>query len=302
MRLRRSWGERAVRAHDAHHRGRRQLQPGQGERGGQRRTRHRRHGEVEDRTQHGGSGMGPAAPQPQEHHREHRQCQAEQDHRLGLSRIDGTRQEDGEQGDVAGPVPAAHDQDGGGEQPPCPGHRRRVGPAQPSHERTAQLVDRGRRGGAEHAQAQDPAQEVDAAAGDEQGGDLAHGVGEVDREQIPDERRDAERGRLPVEHQGHPEPAVGVPQREVAVMDLRPRQGGPGDHHLDLVARARVVDDRAGAGGQAVARQLVEGTERRTVHERRDQDRHRRGHDPGHAEDVGEKRGEPASAQAHRMR
>ena len=83
-------------------------------------------------------------------------------------------------------------------------------------------------------EAQHPGQAVDTPAGDEQRGDLRHGVGQVNWEEVTDERGEAERRRLPVEHQGHPEPAVGVPQRQMAVMDLGPRQGGPRDHHLDL--------------------------------------------------------------------
>ena len=140
------------------------------------------------------------------------QGQAEEDHGLGLSGVDRGGEEKGEQGHVPGPVPTAHDEDRRREQPTPPRHRRGVGPPQPPHERTTQLVHRGGGGRPEHPEAQHPGQDVGAGAGDEQGGDLSHGVGEADGEEVPQQGRHAERGGLPVEHQRHPETAVGIPQ------------------------------------------------------------------------------------------
>ena len=65
----------------------------------------------------------------------------------------------------------------------------------------AQLEDRGGHDAAQHAQAQHPAEDVDAASGDGVGDEYLHGVGEVQRDEVAEEDGHAEGGRLPVEGQ-----------------------------------------------------------------------------------------------------
>ena len=67
------------------------------------------------------------------------------------------------------------------------------------------------------------------------------GVHEPEREQVADEIGQTEDRRLPVEGQGHPQRVVGIPQRELAVVNLGPGQARPGDHFIDLVPGKSVV-------------------------------------------------------------
>ena len=130
-------------------------------------------------------------------------------------------------------------------------------------------------------------QDVDAGAGDDQREHDADGVGEVEREEIADEGRHAERRRLPVEGERHPECAVGVPQREMAVVHLGPGQGRPRDHLPDLVPVPRVQDGHAPLTGNAVAGEQVVRAQPRTVHHRRGEDTAPGDHHPGQAHQVG---------------
>ena len=99
------------------------------------------------------------------------------------------------------------------------------------------------------------------------------GEGEMQREQVADERRHAERCRLPVEGQRHAQRLVGVPQRQLAMMHLRPRQRRPRDDLIGLVAGLKVVDDDTGLPQHAELGQDVVRTEGRAVGEYRSEDR-----------------------------
>jgi hypothetical protein len=123
---------------------------------------------------------------------------------------------------------------------------------------------------------QHPRQEVGARARQEQRDHDLDGVGETQRGEVPHERRHAERRRLPVERQRESQAVVGIPQGQLTVVDLIPRQRGPRDHLGDLVGALRVVDHHSRLPGQPVARQEVERPEREAVHERREHHRHRR--------------------------
>ena len=83
--------------------------------------------------------------------------------------------------------------------------------------------------------------------------------------QVAEEGRKAEGGRLPVERQGRAEGAVGVPQWKDAVVDLGPRQGRPGDDLSDEIEDLGVVRERLALLGEIQVGRVdrrVQGTSR----------------------------------------
>lgn len=97
-------------------------------------------------------------------------------------------------------------------------------------------------GAGEDGEPKHSSQHVCAGPGDEQGGQYLHGEHEAKREEVAQQIWQAEGGRLPVKGQRHSQCAVGIPQRQMTLVDLRPSQGGPRDHLVDLVAGKPVVD------------------------------------------------------------
>ena len=261
--------ERLASSLRAPHRGGQQLGAREQQRRSQRGTGDRPHHQVDDGADDGSRLSEPPGPQHEQGGDEHHEGGGQQHQGVGLAGVDRHGHDQGQDGDRP-PMPLSpHHEEGGREQPSRPGEHRRHGPTQPTEERPAQLVHGGGHGAPEHPEAQDPTQHVGAGPGDDQGHQHLDGVGEVEGEQVSHQGGQAERGGLPVERQGHPERAVGIPQRQLSVMDLGPRQRRPRDHLGDLVEGLAVVDHHPGLRGQAVARQPVEGPERRTVGERR---------------------------------
>ena len=171
-------------------------------------------------------------------------------------------QTEGRTPDMAGSVLAADDEDGHREQPACPRHHCGMGPTEPSHERTTELVDRSRSRAANHAQTEDPGQDVRSRSRYHQRHNDLSRVGEVQRKEIADEGRQAEDGGLPIERQGQAEAAQGIPQWNVSVVDLRPCLGRPRDHLGDLIPADGVADGHARYLGQARPGQDVIRTKR----------------------------------------
>ena len=75
------------------------------------------------------------------------------------------------------------------------------------------------------------------------------------REKVADQRRERERRRLEVQHEGHAVARVVVPQRELAVVHGQPVERVPGHRLGDDVAVQAVVDGKMGHVGQE--RELV---------------------------------------------
>ena len=193
---------------------------------------------------------------------------------------------------------APQDQDRAREQPSGPRHDRSDRPSEHRHERAAEFEHGGRHGRPEHPEPHDPGQHIHAGPGDEQGEKHLHGEVEAQGDQIADKGRKAERSRLPIEGQGGAEGAVRVPQREKSVMDLCPRERGPGNDLADEVGHLGVMGSRRGGrrnAGTDRAVELVEGTKRPSVCQRR---RHHgdAAMDPSDAECVGQ----PATGGAFR--
>ena len=69
-------------------------------------------------------------------------------------------------------------------------------------------------------------------------------------ERVPDESGEGERRRLEVEEKGHPVAGIGVPQRELAVVDGDPVERVPWHRLGDDVAVHAVVDGQVGDVGQ----------------------------------------------------
>ena len=184
-------------------------------------------------------------------------------------------------------MPSAHDEDRRREQPARPGGDRRDRPTQPAHERATQFVDDRRHDTSEDAEAQHASEYVHARACDHEGHEDLHGVGETQREEVAHQGGHPERRRLPVERERHPEAAVGVPQRQVSVVNLGPGQVRPRDHLRNLVEGVGDGRRHAGLVRQSVSRHPRDGTEVDAVYERGGHHHACRAEDPEQTDGVG---------------
>ncbi len=258
--------------------------------------------QVAERFHNRADPTGLLGPHGEEGEREDNQCSDQKDERVGLTGVDGKGKGHAEQGDVPDLVPAADDEDDGREQPTGPGEHRRNRPPQPYEEGATQFEHRSGQGAGDDAEAQHPAQDVGAGTGDEERRHDLDGVHQPDREEIADQIRKAEDRRLPVERQGHPQRAVGIPQRQLAVVDLGPGKCGPGDHLVDLVTTESVVHQHAGLQEESVTREPVVLTERQAVVQGREHDRDCRGQHPAHTDQVADPGMRTATSMARRRR
>ena len=99
-----------------------------------------------------------------------------------------------------------------------------MGPTEPSHERTAELVDRSGGCTSDHIEAKDASKRIRSCTHDHQSDDDLSRVGEVQWEGVADEGRHAEDGGLPVECQRETEAVKGIPEGNVPLVNLRPCQ------------------------------------------------------------------------------
>ena len=106
-------------------------------------------------------------------------------------------------------------------------------------------------------------------------------------ERVPDESGQGERRRLEVEEKGHPGAGIGVPQRELAVVDGDPVERVPRHRLGDDVAVQAVVDGQVGDVGQkGKLVSNVRRPERKAVPQGRRQVGAQRQYDPGQAQDI----------------
>ena len=105
-------------------------------------------------------------------------------------------------------------------------------------------------------------------------------------EDVPNERRQAEDRRLPVERQGQPEPTQWIPEWNVSVMDLYPGLIRPRNDLGDLIPAHRVANGDARYTGQARSGQDVVGPKREAVMKGRKKGQHGRTDDPCETYDV----------------
>ena len=232
--------------------------------------------------------MGAAGPgvQHQQDHGEDDQGHDEEHQRVRFAGEHGEGERHGEEGHITDPVAAADDQDDGGEEPTRPRHHRGDGPSQPDEERPAQFEDRPGQGAGQHAESEDPAEDVCTGSGQAESHQYLDGVHEAEREEVAHQIGQAEDGRLPVKGQRHSQCVIGIPQGELTVVDLGPGQAGPGDHLVDLIAAEPVVDADTVPDQQPEAGQPVVLPEGQAVRQRRDHDADSGGEDPSDAEHV----------------
>ena len=272
------------------------LQTGQQQRGAESPPAHHTEAEVEDGTpdrtfaaQHGG-------PLDEEADQEECERKAGEYQDLRLAGVHHGRDDEREKSHVAQSVPAADHEERSREQPSGPREHGGMGPTQPAQHRSTELEDRRREHTGDRAEPQHPAQHVGAGARDDQGEDDLHREREVERKEVADEGGQAQRSRLPIEGQRHPQPFVGVPEREMALVHLRPGQCGPRDDLVRLVTRLDVVHHDAGLAQHAELRQDVVRPERRPMCEDGCEHRQRHRDEPDDARRV-----HPASTRACRV-
>ncbi len=204
-----------------------------------------------------------------------------------MTSVDRARHEQGHERAVAQSMPAPHEQHDSGDDPTRPARHRGVGPSGVVDHGARQLEHGATEGGPEAPHPEDAAQGVRACARDQEPRQHDDRERIVDGEEVAQCRRDAEDTRLPVEREGHAEDVVGVPQRELAAVDLVPRQVRPRDELLDLVRLDGVVHRDPGLAGQPETGQQIEGAQRRSRMQRPHQNDRGRQHGPCHAECVG---------------
>ena len=266
------------------HRDEPELGPRQQQGGAQPEATHPRHDHQGDRAQRRAPLHTGAHRQPDHH--EDEQGHAQHHEALGVAPVDRRPHDQRQEHAVSHAVPAPHEEHDCGDDPTRPARHRGVGPSGVVDHGARQLEDGAAERGAEGSEPEHAAQGVGTGPGDQEPDQHDDGVRVPHGEQVAQRGGDAEHARLPVERQGHAQEVVGVPQRQLPVVDLGPRQVRPRDHLLDLVSLDGVVHGRPGALGEPETRQKVEGAERHAGVQRAHQDECGCEHGPYHAQHV----------------
>jgi len=236
------------------------LQAGQEQRRAETESARGRDGEID----HGAAKYDPRRSS------QHGQVDGEEDHHrntqhreaFGMAAIDRQRHGDGQGDAVSESVAPAHEENGSSEDPTGPTRHARHRPSGVVEHRTGQLEDGATEGGAQRAHSEDAAQRVHPGAGDEELRQHDHRVRIVQRCEVAQEHGHTEDAGLPTEGQWRAQHVVGVPQWQLAVVDLVPRGVGQREEIEHLVGGKLAVDCDAGVLGETDPRQQVERSER----------------------------------------